>query len=459
MSRDVNFQSHAKPTVDWRLRALVIGFVAYVAGGLYFGYIFVSIAVGLLELQTGADLPNPPAPPLVVVAASSPAPAAPQPLVLQPTAGGRVNVLLLGLDQRPVEDGQPSRSDTMIVATIEPRSQTAALLSIPRDLWVTIPNNEGGVINNKINTAHFFGQAWRFPDGKNPNGGPELAKRTVEYNLGIPIHYYARIDFKGFEKAVDLVDGIDVDVPTEIIDTEYPLENDTGVTTVRFPAGRQHMDGQTALRYARTRHADSDFGRMARQRQVLLALRDKALRLDVLPRLPQLLGVLRDSLDTDMPLDQMLNLANIVRGIKAEAITSHAIDAKIVVPDQPVYGALLPKLAEIQKLVTKVFFDPVLKEEAARLEVQNGTAHDGLATAWAQALEQRGFSVARFRQAEQTTYGQTEIWSYAGKDYTVRQLATVFHVGAAQIHNSARPAGSDVDIRIVLGNNAAEPPS
>lgn len=458
MGRNLIFRSRSKSRVDWWLRVMFFALALYVAGGLYFGYIFVSIGIEMLELQTGADLPNPPASPLVAVAQAKPEPTAVQPLVVQPNVGGRLNILLLGLDQRPVENGQPSRSDTMIVLSLEPQTQTAAMLSIPRDLWVTIPKGNGEVINHKINTAHFWGQDWGYPDGKNLNGGPELAKRTVEYNLGIPIHYYARIDFKGFEKAVDLIDGIDIDVPHEIWDTEYPLENDTGVITIHFSAGLQHLNGQNTLRYARTRHADSDFGRMERQRQVLLAVRDKALRLDLLPRLPQLVGVMRDSFDTDLPLDQMMSLANLARTVKPESIVSRAIGADMVTPDEPIDGALLPKQAEIQKLITELFFDPLLKQEAATIEVQNGTTRDGLASDWANSLAQRAFQVVRFRQAETTNQAQTEIWHYASKDYTVQQLATVLHLSAAQIHKTTRPPGLEgIDIRIVLGKDAILP--
>jgi LCP family protein required for cell wall assembly len=312
----------------WAFRALLVGFAAFVAGGLYFGYVFVTTAVELLVLQDA----RPPTPaqgrqPIATIpSAATSVPSRPAPPA--PPTDGRVNVLLLGLDERPVAHGQPSRSDTMIVASLDTRAQKATLLSIPRDLWVAIPDMDGGVIYHKVNTAHFWGQYWHYPDGKEgTDGGPELAKRTVEYNLGIPIHYYARIDFEGFEKAVDLIGGLEVDVPREIVDREYPLENDVGVTTVRFAAGPQHMDGMTALRYAQTRNPDSDFGRMARQRQVLLAFREQALRLDLLPKVPQLLAVMRDSFDTDLPLGEIVGLANLAWGIDGIGGNILALDA------------------------------------------------------------------------------------------------------------------------------------
>ncbi|MHB1416546.1 MAG: LCP family protein [Chloroflexota bacterium] len=444
---------------DWRLRALIAGFAIFIAGGLYFGYVFLSIAVEMLELQTGADLPNPPAPPLVAGVGNPTATPGGLYPSSSPKAGERINILLLGLDQRPADAGIPSRTDTMIVATIEPRTQTAALLSIPRDLWAAIPTNDGQVIYNKINTGHFWGQDWGYPDGNNPNGGPDLAKTVVEYNLGIPIHYYARIDFKGFEKAVDLLDGIDINVPKEIVDPKYPLENDTGTMVLRFEPGLQHMDGVTALQYARTRNADSDFGRMSRQRQVLMAVRDKALQIGVVTKLPQLIGLMRDSFDTDMPLDQMLNLANIGRNIKPENVNTYGITPEMVTPDEPVVGALLPRQEEVQKLISEVFFDPALKEEAATVELQNGTMRDGLAGAWGTALQGRGFTIGEVRQADASDYAKTEIIDYTQKQYTVNQLATLLHVSPTQIRQAPRPAGSTADVCVIFGNDALTPPS
>ncbi|MDA8219407.1 MAG: LCP family protein [Dehalococcoidales bacterium] len=354
---------------DWRLRALVAGLVLFVAGGLWFGYIFVSTASELLALQSGAgksgDLAqvpsSPTASPAVLAARPDGTPIGPAP---QPTArptiertGRRVNVLLLGLDERPAEAGGPSRSDTMLVATIDTQDKTAALFSIPRDLWVAIPKDENAdeVVYNKITAAHFFGQYWHYPDGKNADGGPALAKWTVEYNLGIPIDYYMRIDFKGFEKAIDLLGGIDVHVGKDILDTAYPLENDTGVTTIHFTVGQHHFDGKTALQYARTRNVDDDFGRQERQRQVLMAVFDKAMSLDVVTKLPQLLGLMRDSFDTDMPLDQMPRLANVAREINPDDISTRSIEYNMVLWNEPINGALLPKQAEIGKLIQEVF--------------------------------------------------------------------------------------------------------
>ncbi len=441
--------------VDWRLRLILLGFAVFIAGGLYFGYIFVSIGFELLALQTGANVPVlPPAPavgpinPNPDTAVAAPAnPARP---------GERVNVLLLGLDRRPSEVNEPARSDVMIIASLDPRSKTAVLLSLPRDLWVPIPQSDGVVIHNKLNTAHFFAE---YNNGNFITGtdlGPNAAMRTVEYNLGVPIHYYARIDFKGFEKAIDLVGGLDINVPKRIVDEAYPLEDDAGIMTLVFEPGLQHMDGERVLQYARTRHQDSDFGRMERQRQVLAALRDRGMSFDLIPRLPQLISTLQDSMDTDIPLDQILNLANIMRNVPSQSISSADFAPPLVEEFWPAPDAqaLRPNQELIAELIDKLFFDSAVSEENAAIELQNGTTRDGLAANTSEMLKQRGFKVQRVRQAETNAQKFTTIYNYTGKDHTVNQLASILHVDKSRINRVARPAGVDVDIRVVLGQDA-----
>jgi LCP family protein required for cell wall assembly len=160
----------------------------------------------------------------------------------------RVNILVLGVDQRPGERG-PWRTDTMIVVSVDPVSKSAGMLSLPRDLWVEIP----GYGQDRINTAYVVGDLNKFP-----GGGPALAKKTVQYNLGEPIHYYVRVNFLAFQKLIDLIGGVDIYVEQEINDPTYPDMN-YGYDPLHIPAGWQHLDGALALKYARTRHASSDF--------------------------------------------------------------------------------------------------------------------------------------------------------------------------------------------------------
>ena len=143
------------------------------------------------------------------------------------------------------------------------------MISLPRDLFVPIP---GFDYSGKINTAFFVGEVKHYP-----GGGGALAKKTVGEFLGYPIDYYVKVNFDGFVQAVHAIGGIDVNVPKTINDDQYPTI-DYGYTTFHIDAGPQHLDGETALKYARTRHSDNDFQRDRRQQQVLLAIKDQVVK-------------------------------------------------------------------------------------------------------------------------------------------------------------------------------------
>jgi LCP family protein required for cell wall assembly len=175
----------------------------------------------------------------------------------------RVTVLLMGLDYRDWESGEgPPRTDSMMLATIDPVSETAGMLSIPRDLWVEIP----GYSHGRINTAYVLGERDRLP-----GGGPELAVKTVENFLGVPINYFVQIDFTAFERMVDEMGGVEINVPSEITVDPIGPHN-----TVTLEPGVQTLTGPEALAYARNRHTDGgDFDRAQRQQQVALAIRSQ----------------------------------------------------------------------------------------------------------------------------------------------------------------------------------------
>lgn len=259
--------------------------------------------------------------------------------------GGRVTILLMGTDTRDRAQEGASRSDVMMLVTIDPISQTAAMLSIPRDLYVPLP----GFDQQRINTAYFWGDY-----NDLPGGGPQLAMDTLEYNFGIPIDRFGVIDFNGFKAVIDAIDGIDVDVPHEIVDYEYPTE-DYGIETLIIPAGRSHMDGTLALKYVRTRHADSDFGRLQRQQQVIMAVRDKATSIGQIGKVPEVLNVVGDALRTDLTLPEILALAKKWTQIPRENIHAYRIDETLVTPWVTPQGGqvLLPDREKIAGVVAE----------------------------------------------------------------------------------------------------------
>ncbi|MCZ7670210.1 MAG: LCP family protein [Chloroflexi bacterium] len=192
-------------------------------------------------------------------------------------------------------------------------------MSIPRDLYVVIP----GQGRDRINTAFVYGAS-----GGNPEGGASLAMQTVSYNLGVPIDHYVLVDFSAVINGINTLGGVDVYVPQAINDPTYPDMN-YGFDPFFIAAGNQHLDGETALKYARTRHADSDFGRAARQQQVILAALDKARSLGIpslLAKAPTLYRQLESGVKTDLSLEQMVALAQVVGDMPRDNIRNEVLD-------------------------------------------------------------------------------------------------------------------------------------
>lgn len=234
----------------------------------------------------------------------------------------RVNILLMGIDRRPGE-AFISRTDTMMLISIDPTSESVSILSIPRDLYVAIP----GYGSDRINTAFVYGAR-----GDNPTGGAALAMQTVEYNLGVPVHHYAMVDFSAVIKGVDALGGVDLYVPYTINDPTYPDMN-YGYDPLYIPAGQHHMDGITALKYARTRHGDSDIHRAQRQQQVILAVRSKVLALgigEMVKRAPVLYQQLNNGIMTDLSLEQLLTLGQLAGDIETENIRNEVLGFEYV---------------------------------------------------------------------------------------------------------------------------------
>ncbi|NLX11217.1 MAG: LCP family protein [Chloroflexi bacterium] len=264
----------------------------------------------------------------------------------------RVTILLLGVDQRQGETG-PFPTDTMILFSLDPVGKTAAILSIPRDLWVEYPElGQPG----RINTANILGDEINYPGG----GGPVLAARTVERTLAVKVDYYVVINFEVFNTVIDAVGPIEVCPPEPIDDDRYP-DGSYGYITIHFDAGCQELDAERLLQYARTRHGDSDIGRSSRQQEVILAVRDRVLSTGgvtaLLPEIPALWESMQANVRTNLELEEMIRLARTAESIPGENIRQGQITFEDVWAQTTPEGdnILIPIATDIRLLIEDLF--------------------------------------------------------------------------------------------------------
>ena len=383
---------------------------------------------------------------------------------IQPWSGEeRINFLFMGVDLRCDEDG-PSHTDSIMIVTIDPLTMSAALLSLPRDLWVEIP----GFGVDRINQAYYFGQAYEYP-----GGGQALAMETVEALLGIPIEYYVTVDFQGFIDAVDLIGGIVVDVPEPIDDPDYP-DNCYGYEPFFIPAGKQRIDGETALKFARTRATfGGDVDRAERQQEVLLAVRDQALRVDQFAKLivqaPQFWQTFQDNVNTNLPFEDAMKLALLIQKIPKENIQTAILDYNYVYNETTPDGrqVLVPLRNEIRALRDEFFAIPaaptpvledlprLMVQEDARVAIYNGTAVFGLAADTQSYLQDLDVNVTEIGNADSSTYKTSQIIDYGSHPQTVHFLIQEMQIPPLNLSNESFST-EDYDVLVIVGNDWAE---
>jgi LCP family protein required for cell wall assembly len=240
-----------------------------------------------------------------------------------------INIMVLGVDTRA--DGGDQNADVIIIARLDLEDHTLRSISLPRDLEVDIPGHGPG----KINGAYNVGLK---EDPDNRVGGVAKMRDTIEYNFGIMIDEYVMIDFDGFKDVVDAVGGIDINVPERIEDEAYPTE-DYGTRLLIIEAGRQHMDGETALSYARTRHQDSDDQRRERQMLVIEALLAKGQKLGSLTRAADLITALSGAALTSFKWEEQLALASMALRIDQDEIELANLEQPVIHPGTSADGA------------------------------------------------------------------------------------------------------------------------
>ena len=371
-------------------------------------------------------------------------------------AGGRINLLVLGLDRRPWEPAEAARTDSMFVLTLDPATRTSGVLSIPRDLWVRVPDGEGGFVEDRINTAYRYGSLNAYG-----GGGLRAARDTVEHNFPqIRIDYVAAVDFASFIRIVDALGGIDVWVEEGFRYRDGVTGNGQGVV-VTFQPGLDHMDGTRALQYVRFREApDGDLGRIRRQQQVLLAVADRLLSLDGSVRAADLWGQFRDAVETDIPAYRVPGIALLAKQIGPDHVTMRSL-GDVARPKRTAGGAdvLVADPLAAAALVGELFADPRLHRDAARVEIQNGTARTGLARAAANSFIERGLLPSLVTTANSlTTQDETVVLNLGGKDYTAQRIADWLGLPRSRIRAAqAPPSASSADIVVILGRDARVP--
>jgi LCP family protein required for cell wall assembly len=321
-----------------------------------------------------------------------------------------------------------------------------------------------GFEHNRINTAYFLGQSYNLP-----GGGPTLAMKTVENLLGVPVPYYAVIEFSAFEQMIDEIGGIEVLVAERI--KISPL----GRRSLWLDAEGNHLDGAEALAYARARKTEGgDFDRALRQQQVVLAVRDRIMGFDMIPtlvtRAPALYQELQRGILTNMSFDQMISLGLLVTQIDKKEIRRGVIaPPDMVLLQQLPDGAdvLKPVPDRIRELRDEIFTntsalapsvpvaDPIeaAKQETARLAVQNGSGIEGLATQTSDFLKAQGLNVIEVGNADRLDYEVSRILVHSDRfPYTVRYLAGLLHLSESQILNQVVP-DSPMDIVVILGRD------
>lgn len=350
----------------------------------------------------------------------------------------------------------PLLTDTIMLVVLKPREGKFGLVSVPRDLAVA---TEAGAFR-KVNSVYALAEA------ANPGAGLPAFERALSSITGAPISYAAVVNFSGFEKLIDAFGGVSVDVPNTFTDHVYP-DGRGGVKTVSFTAGRQRMDGATALEYARSRHGccgeGSDFARARRQQTIATSLAQEALQLRTLTsprRLRALADLLGDAVDTDLPVGDAVDLALQFQSADPAAAPRLVIDDS---PNGFLNNAIGPdgsflltprggSFAQIQRAVAALFDDSAQTGEVT-VAVENGTEVAGLALRFADQLAAAQFRVAYFGNAERRDVARTVIYDHSdGAAPLARSRLAELFPGSMVLQGTGT---STADFVVLLGRDAA----
>lgn len=386
---------------------------------------------------------------------------------------GRINILLLGRGGAGHEG--PDLTDTIILVSIDPIEKSAGIVSIPRDLYVTVPDYG----SMKINSVFYSAKTNLLANSGNTNNkesvkraekaGLELVEQTVEDVLGIPVHYNAMIDFKGFIEAIDTVGGIDVNVPKDVRE-HMRINNQNYFLNVK--TGPKHFGGFEALAYSRSRYtsARGDFDRSERQRLVIVSLKDKILSVGTFSnpaRLSQLLDQFGNNVMTSFSFDDLNKIYSIVKDIDSNKVQS------IGLADPPYYflttanldglSMVLPALGQgnykdVHYYIRNTLRDSFMKQEDASVVILNGTDQPSLALQKAEELRSYGYKVTRVDNAPSSDYKKTVLVNMGFRDnkYTKHYLEKRLGTSALDYLSESSIRVGTNDFVIILGDDAIQ---
>jgi LCP family protein required for cell wall assembly len=386
----------------------------------------------------------------------------------------RLNILLIGAD----EQRGGHNTDTLITVSIDPVTKQVAMFSLPRDtVDVPVPSGPaqrvwGRSYGNKINS--FFMQNRRRSDlwpGNDRTRGYNALKAVIGELYDLDVRYFVEVNFNGFKKVIDALGGVTVNVQVPVSDDQFP--GTTGrPQRVYIPSGLQHMDGDQALRYARSRHTSTDFDRASRQQRVLLSLREQADPQTLVPRLPELVTALKSAVRTDIPVGQLDELLGLASQVDTANIRSYVFSPPLYSQDtcQDARGCVvLPNITRIKQAVKNAFSadprDEQLREslaaEGARVWVENPTSERSRGARLAGYLEYHGLSAsAPSGRPKGSVPSKTVITVYNGAETdnpaTIAYLEDLFK-GKVKTANDAKML-ADVVVRIGRDTPELEPP-
>ena len=362
---------------------------------------------------------------------------------------GRINILFMGMGGVGHPGGQ--LTDSIMILSVNPVDKTMAMLSIPRDLYVPVPKTSNYV---KINEIYNIGEQ------KKKGDGPALAKETVGKILDLPIHYYVTVDFYGFKKFIDQIGGIDVNVDKNLSDPFYPAQDMKGYDPFYIKAGQKHLDGETSLKFARSRETTSDFDRALRQQKVLSAVKAKTVSLGFLAnpkKILDLVNVIGDHVRTDFAPSETYAMAKLMLEIDTSKniskVLTNGADGELV--DSTANGSYILKPRGgnweiVQKVAHELFTDPDLVKEDARIEVLNGSSKAGLGSQLSSVLKSYSYNVVNVDTAK-TKFPKTTIYDYTNgsKSITLKFLAKRLNADIIK----QTPPSNKVDISIIVGED------